>query len=100
MVATKENFEAEVLKSAEPVIVDFWAEWCGPCKIMEPVLDAFSKEKEIKLAKVDVDAQQELAAQYNVMAIPTILIFKNGNIANRVTGAVPRRTLETAISTL
>ena len=79
VVLTKENFEQEVLKADKPVLVDFWAEWCGPCQMMLPVIEELAKEQtEIKVCKVNVDEQMELARQYRVMSIPTFLVFKNG----------------------
>jgi thioredoxin 1 len=96
MIATKENFEIEVLKEGL-VVADFWATWCGPCKMMAPILESFTKEKGIKLAKIDVDAEPELAQMFNIMAIPTILIFQNGEVMKQIVGAVPRAALEFAV---
>ncbi|HDQ13873.1 MAG TPA: thioredoxin [Sediminispirochaeta sp.] len=93
---TAENFEQEVLKSEIPVIVDFWAEWCAPCKMLHPVLDEISQEYagKVKVAKLDVDENGEIAAQYNVVSIPTLLLFKDGTVANQFVGAAPKQTIE------
>ena len=94
VVLTKENFEQEVLKADKPVLVDFWAEWCGPCQMMLPVIEELAKEQtEIKVCKVNVDEQMELARQYRVMSIPTFLVFKNGEIITQTLGAQPKEKL-------
>ena len=94
VVLTKENFEQEVLKADKPVLVDFWAEWCGPCQMMLPVIEELAKEQtEIKVCKVNVDEQMELARQYRVMSIPTFLVFKNGEIIAQILGAQPKEKL-------
>ena len=88
---TKENFEAEVLKSDKPVLLDFFAAWCGPCKMIAPILDEIAAEREdIKVCKVNVDEEQELAAKYQVMSIPTLMVFQNGEIVNQSLGARPK----------
>ena len=96
---TDQTFEEEVLKSEIPVLVDFWAEWCGPCKIIAPILDELSTEYEgkLKIAKVDVDSNAEKAGEYGVRGIPTLLIFKSGEPADQVVGAVPKATLKARI---
>jgi thioredoxin 1 len=89
IVLTKENFEQEVLKSDKPVIVDFWAQWCGPCRAVGPIMDELSGtflDKAI-IGKVNVDEQGELAAKYRIMSIPTVMLFKNGEMIEKVIGA-------------
>ena len=85
---TSENFEEEVIKSSIPVVVDFWAEWCGPCRMQSPIVDdlAETKQGELKVGKVNVDDEGDLAAKYNIMSIPTLLIFKDGNVVNTAVG--------------
>lgn len=81
---TKDNFEQEVLKSEKPVLVDFYADWCGPCQMLSPIVDEVAEERDdIKVGKINVDEQMELAQKYGVMTIPTLLVIKNGEIANK-----------------
>ena len=91
---TSENFEKEVLNSKKPVVVDFYADWCGPCKMMGPIIDELAGENDnIKVGKVNVDETQELAVKYGIMSIPTIIIFKNGNIAKKFIGVVGKEDI-------
>ena len=96
---TDQTFETEVLQSGEPVLVDFWAEWCGPCHAVSPILDkiAAEREGEVKLVKVNIDEEQELAMRYGVQSIPTIVLFKGGEPAAAAIGAQPKGALERAL---
>ncbi|MBQ4641070.1 MAG: thioredoxin [Oscillospiraceae bacterium] len=88
---TKETFENEVLKSDKPVLLDFWASWCGPCRMVGPVLDEIAEEREdIKVCKVNVDDEPELAAAYQISSIPTLMVVKDGKIVNQSLGAKPK----------
>ena len=88
---TSSNFEAEVLKSEKPVLIDFYADWCGPCKMISPIVEAVAKENEdIKVVKVNVDDAQDLAIKYEVMSIPTLVVIKNGEESNRTIGLVDK----------
>lgn len=92
---TDSSFDADVLKSGTPVLVDFWAEWCGPCKMIAPVLEevAVSHAGKVKIAKVDVDDNREIAAKYGIRGIPTLMIFKNGELAAQKVGALSKAQL-------
>ena len=91
MVITKENFQSEVLESDKPVLLDFWAGWCGPCRMVAPILDEIEQEHpEIKVGKINVDEQRELAAQFNVMSIPTLIVMKEGKVTNQGVGVQPK----------
>ncbi len=94
------SFESDVLKSAEPVVVDFWAEWCGPCRMIAPALEEISGQlgDKVKIVKLNVDENPTIAAKYGIMSIPTLLLFKNGEITSRQVGAAPKQKLHQWIS--
>ena len=96
------NFDDEVTKSAQPVLVDFWAEWCGPCKMIAPILDEIAREKvgAVKVAKVNVDNNQSLSARYNIRAIPTLLFFKDGQLRDQVMGMTSKKDLLSRLESL
>ena len=96
LVLTQENFPSEVLQSTTPVLVDFWAEWCGPCKMIAPILGELADEYEgrVKIAKVNIDEQQGLAAEYGIRAIPTLLLFDKGQVADQIVGLKSKRDLK------
>ena len=93
---TSADFEAEVLKASGPVVVDFWAEWCGPCRMIAPALEEISKSLngKVKIVKLNVDENPRTASKYGVMSIPTLMLFKNGEMASRQVGAAPKQKLE------
>ena len=96
VILTQENFAKEVLQSLTPVLVDFWAEWCGPCKMISPILDELADEYEgrARIGKVNIDEQQGLAAEYGVRAIPTLLLFDKGQVADQIVGLRSKRDIK------
>jgi thioredoxin 1 len=95
---TDSNFQAEVIESEKPVLVDFWAAWCGPCRVVAPVLEEIASERDdVRIVKLDVDANQQTAANYDVLSIPTMILFKNGQVAKKIIGAYPKKRLESEL---
>jgi thioredoxin 1 len=92
---TDSSFQAEVIESEKPVLVDFWAAWCGPCRVVAPVLEEIASERDdLRIVKLDVDQNQQTAANYDVLSIPTMILFKNGQVAKKIIGAYPKKRLE------
>ncbi|HYN22042.1 MAG TPA: thioredoxin [Thermoanaerobaculia bacterium] len=100
VTVTDQNWDQEVLKSDQPVLVDFWAQWCGPCRMVAPVLEQLAGEMEgkVRIAKLDVDSNQATAYQFQVSSIPTFILFKNGEMADRMMGAMPKSAFENFIN--
>lgn len=95
IVITKENFNSEVLKAEGTVLVDFWATWCGPCRMLSPIVDEVASERpDVKVGKINVDEQPELAQQFGIMSIPTLLVFKNGEKVQESVGLIPKEKVE------
>lgn len=91
---TKENFQSEVVQSDKPVLLDFWATWCGPCRMVSPIVDQIADERsDIKVGKINVDEQPELAQQFRIISIPTLVVMKDGQIANKSVGAMPKEEI-------
>ncbi|MEG1806007.1 MAG: thioredoxin [Clostridia bacterium] len=97
-VITQDNFETEVLKNNKTVLIDFWASWCGPCRMLSPLVDEFAENHaEIAVGKVNIDDQGALAEKFGVMSIPTLIVFKNGEIVNKSVGAIPMAKIENLV---
>jgi thioredoxin 1 len=99
LTLTAENFAKEVLQSSQPVLVDFWAEWCGPCKMIAPILDELAGEYDgkVRFGKLNVDDNQELAGQYGIRSIPTLLLFRQGQVADQIVGLRSKRDLKASL---
>ena len=102
IILTNENFQEEVLASGMPVLVDFWATWCGPCRILSPILEELASEYEgkVKIGKVNTEDNAELAGQFGVISIPTLIIFKDGQPIDQIIGAVPKETIVSKLDVL
>ena len=95
---TEKNFEEEVLNTEKTVLIDFYADWCGPCKMQSPIIDKLAEERtDIKVGKINVDEEQELASKYGIMSIPTLIIIKNGEVKNQFVGLTPKSKLEESL---
>ena len=99
---TDENFEEEVLKSDKPVVIDFWAEWCGPCRMIAPIIEELASEYDgkVKVGKLDVDSNQDTSVKYGVRSIPTVLFMNNGEVVDKIIGAVPKTMFEEKIAAI
>lgn len=98
ITVTKENFQSEVLESDKTVLIDFWAEWCGPCRMLSPVVDEIANEQtDVKVCKVNVDNEPELATQFGVMSIPTLVVIKDGKVVNQSVGVQPKDNILTML---
>ena len=99
---TDDNFENEVIKSDKPVLIDFWAVWCGPCKLIAPIVEELAGEYDgkIKVGKLDVDSNQQTSIKYGVLSIPTLLLFKEGKLKETIIGAVPKKTIVDKLNTV
>ena len=98
---TDQAFEKEVMKATKPVLVDFWAPWCGPCRIVGPIVESLAEKNDgFKFCKVNVDENQKVASQYRVMSIPTLMLFKDGNVMDTIIGAVPEEALQSKLDEL
>jgi thioredoxin 1 len=94
MNITKSNFDSEVMQADKPVLLDFWASWCGPCRMVGPVIEEIGREVAgVKVGKINIDEQRELAAQFGIMSIPTLVVLKNGKVVNKAVGAMPKHAI-------